>query len=37
MVKPKGKIGNDCSPHLVRKPIMKMYLGAPLNKTGCSL
>jgi hypothetical protein len=37
MVKPKGKIGNDCSPHLVRKPTMKMYLGAPLNKTGCSL
>lgn len=30
-------IGNDCSPHLVWKPIMKMYLGAPLNKTGCSL
>lgn len=23
------KNGNDCSPHLVTKPMMKMYLGAP--------
>lgn len=37
MVQPKRNIGNDCSPHLVLKPMMEMYLGAPLNKTGCFL